>query len=163
MCWREPDSWRTVRARYPRVPDARLLGELVREQIARMVTDVIATSAARAAGLQSADDVRSADAAVIAFSPGMAAGERGFKAWMYEKIYHSAPQRTVAEKAGALIGRLTRAYRDDPALLPDGWRERLPEDEPARGRHVGDFIAGMTDRYAIVEHRRLFDLTPDLL
>lgn len=149
------DSWRAVRARYPGTADVRLLSELVREQIARMVTDVIASTRARAAELAGPEAVRGADHATVAFSPEMAAGERAFKAWMYEKIYHSAPQRAVAEQAGVLIGRLARAYREDPSLLPQAWRERLPDGEIAQGRHVGDFIAGMTDRYAIARHREI--------
>ena len=85
----------------------------------------------------------------------MAAQERAFKRFMYARLYHHPSQLVVAEKARAVIAALAAAYRADPALLPPHWRERLPAEEPARARHIADFIAGMTDRYAIARYREL--------
>ena len=59
----------------------------------------------------------------------------------------------LLDRAGRIVAGLTEAYRADPALLPEGWRVALPADEPARTRHIGDFIAGMTDRYALTRYR----------
>ena len=74
---------------------------------------------------------------------------------MYEKLYHHPRQMEVAESAQHLIAGLFAAYRDDPASLPEEWRESLPEADPDRSRHIGDFIAGMTDRYAIARYREV--------
>lgn len=147
------DAWAAVKARYPHAPAPQLLRELVREQIGRMVADVLASSVARAEGL-GPEDIGGAGQ-IVGFSPQLAAGERAFKAWMYANLYHSPPQLAVAEQAAAVLRRLTAAYRADPGPLPPGWRERVPDNEPARARHVGDFIAGMTDRYAIARHEEL--------
>jgi dGTPase len=62
-------------------------------------------------------------------------------------------QLGISEQAGRIIAGLAAAYRTDPGLLPEGWRGRLPAAEPERMRHIGDFIAGMTDRYAIARYR----------
>ena len=83
----------------------------------------------------------------------MAAEERAFKRFMYARLYHHPSQLAVAEQARGGDRRLAAAYRADPALLPDDWRDALPADEPARARHIADFIAGMTDRYAIARYR----------
>jgi dGTPase len=74
---------------------------------------------------------------------------------MYANLYHHPQQLEIAAKARQIVGGLAEAYAADPALLPDHWRAMLPPDEPARMRHIGDFIAGMTDRFAIsryIEH-----------
>ena len=63
--------------------------------------------------------------------------------------------------AERIVADLFGRYQDDPALLPDGWLEGC-EGEGDRGRRIGHFIAGMTDRFALTEHHRLFDSTPDL-
>ena len=129
----------------------------LREQIGRMVNDLIATSRARIAEAdpQSADDVRAAGRPLIGFSDAMASEERTFKRYMYANLYHHPHQLAVAEQARDVVAGLAGSYRADPSLLPDGWRDRLPADEPARGRHVADFIAGMTDRYAIARYREV--------
>jgi dGTPase len=71
---------------------------------------------------------------------------------MYATLYHSPSQIEVAEVARGLLARLFAAYVDDPDRLSPGWRATLPEAEPARTRHIADFVAGMTDRYAIARH-----------
>jgi dGTPase len=71
---------------------------------------------------------------------------------MYATLYHSPSQLAVADTAKGLLSRLFAAYAAEPALLPAEWRAALPADDPARTRHIADFIAGMTDRYAIARH-----------
>jgi len=85
----------------------------------------------------------------------MQADERALKAFMYAELYHHPRQLAVAEQAKAVVAGLFEAYRADPAGLGEGWRATLPHDEPARSRHIGDFIAGMTDRYAIARYREM--------
>ena len=90
---------------------------------------------------------------MVGFSPGMAAQERSLKTFMYARFYHHPVQLEIAGRATAIIGGLVDAYRGNAALLHAGWRDRLPATDPARGRHIADFIAGMTDRYAIARYR----------
>jgi dGTPase len=85
----------------------------------------------------------------------MRIGERDLKRFMYANLYHHPVQLAAAAAASDVIAGLFRAYRDDPAALPDEWRDRLPAEEPARSRHIADFIAGMTDRYAVTQYRRI--------
>ena len=80
---------------------------------------------------------------------------------MYEKLYYHPEQQGTAERARAVIASLFAAYRDDPASLPGGWRENLPEQQPQRARHIADVIAGMTDRFAIDEYTRLHGTVPE--
>ena len=147
--------WRAVTERHLDCarPD-RLRRELVRDQIGAMVNDVIDESRRRivGSGAESVDEVRAAGRQLVGFSPAMEADERALKRFMYTTLYHSPPQLEVAEAAQGLLTRLFGAYAADPSLLPPNWRDTLPPEEPGRTRHIADFIAGMTDRYAIARH-----------
>jgi dGTPase len=68
----------------------------------------------------------------------------------------------VRRQADQIVRDLFRCFMDEPDHLPDEWKRDLPTDEPRLARRVSDYIAGMTDRYAILEHQRLFDATPEL-
>ena len=151
------EGWAAARARWPDCSDPDLLGELIRDQIGRMVADLLDESRRRiaAADPASAAAVRAASEPLIAFSPAMAAAERELKRFMYAKLYHHQQQIAVAEQARTIVAGLAEAYIADPDRLPDDWRARLPADEPARTRHIGDFIAGMTDRYAVSRYREV--------
>jgi dGTPase len=130
---------------------------LVRSQIGTMVNDVIAETRRRIAeaGVETVDDIRSADCKLVAFSPVMTEEERALKRFMYANLYHHPRQLAAAEAAHGVVDGLFAAYRADPASLPADWREDLPDEEPWRSRHVADFIAGMTDRYAIARYREI--------
>jgi dGTPase len=150
------DLWAAVRARYPGVEEARLVPELIRDQIGRMVNDVLDETRRRidAAGVESADDVRRAGAGLAGFSAAMAEEEKALKTFLYARMYRSPPILAIQAEAKALLGRLFAAYRDDPSLLPPAWRGG--EGEPiAALRRIGDFVAGMTDRYAVARYREL--------
>jgi dGTPase len=155
------DLWRMVERRFPKSPRDALLRELVRTQIGVMVNDLLESTRTRIAGIGSIEDLRAAGGPVVAFSPGMAAHERRLKAFLYERLYYHAEQKTTAERAQTVIAALFAAYREAPHLLTPGWRARLPEEEPSRSRHIADFIAGMTDRYAIERHREIFGHVPE--
>ncbi|SFP73726.1 deoxyguanosinetriphosphate triphosphohydrolase [Sphingomonas rubra] len=150
-------TWAAVEARYPGVARDRLARELVRSQIGVMVNDLIAETRARIAvsGIGTAADVRAAGRALVGFSDGLRVEERDLKRFMYANLYHHPVQLAAAAAADGVVSGLFAAFRDDPAALPDEWRERLPADEPWRSRHVADFIAGMTDRYAVTQYRRV--------
>lgn len=150
-------GWDGVRKRYPDIAPSRLHAELVRQQIGLMVNDVIETTRAKiaASGVGSVDDVRAAGTALAGFSRDVADDEAELKRFMYAQLYHHPKQVAVAESARRVVAGLFAAYHDDARSLPDEWRANIPEIEPERARHIADFIAGMTDRYAISRYREL--------
>jgi dGTPase len=150
--------WDRVRARYPDVPQDRLLRELVREQIGVMANDLIEATRANiaASGVESVDDVRALGRPLVCFSPDLARQERDLKRFMYATLYHHPEQLEAADRARVIVADLFRAYQADPALMPPEWRDECVLEEPARSRHIADFIAGMTDRYAEKRHAEIF-------
>ncbi len=152
-----------VAASHPGLEPVRRAHELVRRVITRMIDDVIAESERRIAALNPAtvDDIRRAGAAVIGFSPAMVAADRAIKAFLFPQMYRHPRIMRIMGEAEAVVRDLFDRYVSRPADLP--WREGTPAaDEAARARQIADFIAGMTDRYALTEHARLFDTTPEL-
>ena len=141
-------AWRAVRARHVGIDTARLLPELVRDLIGRMVNDVLAETRLRSAGIADIDEVRAAGRPLAGFSPAMAAEERALKAFLYANMYDAPALKAVRRRAQLVLEGLFAAYRDEPARLPAEWR---PESvgRTAVLRAIGDFIAGMTDRYAV--------------
>ena len=150
-------GWSSARQRFADLGDERLHGEVIRSQIGLMVNDLIAETSRRiaAAGVRSVEDVRAAGRALVGFSDAMAADERQLKAFMYANLYHHPRQLAAAAAADHVIDKLFAAYHAEPALLPEEWRVRLPEAEPQFSRHIADFIAGMTDRYAVSRYREV--------
>src|SRR3546814_10108694 len=117
-----------------------------------MVNDVIAATQGNVAeaGVASVDEVRAAGRTLGGFSPELAAKERDLKRFMYANLYHHPMQVAAADAAQQVISRLFAAYVDDPRHMGADWAARLPDgDESATVRHIGDYIAGMTDRFAI--------------
>ncbi len=155
------EQWRAIERRFPAAPLDRRLRELVRSQIGWMVNDVIAETASRAEGMDSADAVRAAGSATCAFSSDLAAQERTLKRFMYDRLYHHPQQLQTAERARQVTAELYAAFAQDPALMEAGWASRLPADEPQRSRHIADYIAGMTDRFAISSHAAIYGRTPE--
>ncbi|MDB5721352.1 MAG: deoxyguanosinetriphosphate triphosphohydrolase [Alphaproteobacteria bacterium] len=149
-------AWAAVRGRYPELGEARLTGELVRDQIGIMANDLLDETRRRIAeaGVGSVEDVRSAGHPLVGFSAGLAAQERQLKAFLYARMYNSARVSAVKAEAQRVIANLFAAYRDDPKRLPEGWAD-WAGDETGRLRAIGDYVAGMTDRYAIARHREL--------
>jgi dGTPase len=149
-------AWAEVRARYPDLGETRLVPELVRDQIGFMVGDVLGETARRLAegGVESVADVRGAGRPLAGFSPAMAGEEAMLKRFRHARMYNAPAVLAVREQAQAVVARLFAAYRDDPSRLPPEW---LPDeaDEVTTLRTIGDFIAGMTDRYAVRQHREL--------
>jgi dGTPase len=156
---------RGVRERYPALDPVRTGHELMRRQITIMVEDVISTAGARLAELkpQSPDDVRGAGRTIVTFSADMIPVEKELKAFLYKNMYRHDEVLRVREYADLIVRQLFDAYFADPRAMPEGWREGLDRaSDRVKARHVADFLAGMTDTYALKEHRRLFDHTPDL-
>jgi dGTPase len=150
--------WQAIRDRFADVVPDRLLPELIRDQIGLMVNDVLETTRARidSLGLKTTQDVRQAGQMIGGFSDAMAEKERALKGFMYENLYHHPKQMAAAEEGKMMVADLVKAYREQPELMPVSWASALPEEEPARIRHIADFLAGMTDRYARNRHQEIF-------
>lgn len=150
-------TWDDVVRRHPDLPADRLARELVRSQIGVMVTDLIDETRRRIADgrVTSVDDVRAAGRALVGFSDDLRTEERDLKRFMYAQLYHHPLQLAAADAAHGVVAGLFAAYCATPDALPPSWRARLPASEPARSRHIADFIAGMTDRYAVTQYRRV--------
>ena len=155
------DQWRDVERRFPNAPRDRLLRELVRGQIGLMVNDVLEQTRAELKGISTADDVRAAGRQLATFSPAMAEHERRLKSFMYDKLYFHPEQLQTAQKATDVIARLYAAYSEDAQTMPESWLAAMPSDGIGRARHIGDFIAGMTDRFAIDQCRLIYGKAPE--
>jgi dGTPase len=149
------EQWQAVERRHAGAPRDRMLRELVRSQIGAMVNDVLGETRARLKDMRSSEDIRRAGRFTAAFSPAMAEGERAFKRFMYEKLYYHPQQLEASHHAKAVLAELFAAYRGDPALMGAKQAASLPGDEPARSRAIADYIAGMTDRFALARHAEL--------
>ena len=154
------DLWRDIETRFPGVPQDRLRRELVRSQIGLMVNDVIAQTLAATAGLSSPEDVRAADRMLAGFSPAMFERERRLKTFMYDRLYYHAQQVEAGDKARDVVTRLYAAYDQDPGLMGGEWSADFPDEQPRRSRRVADYIAGMTDQFALEQCRNIYGRVP---
>ncbi|AJC79060.1 deoxyguanosinetriphosphate triphosphohydrolase-like protein [Rhizobium etli bv. phaseoli str. IE4803] len=155
-----------VRARYPHLEPSRFTHEIMRRQITRMVEDVIGVAQQRLSLLrpESAADIRVADRVIATFSDAMAETDRQIKAMLFKRIYRNPDIMRIRAGAAQIVTDLFGAYMASPKEMQSHyWVDHIAglADAP-KARHVGDYLAGMTDTYAISAHRRLFDHTPDL-
>ncbi|MBW8784578.1 MAG: deoxyguanosinetriphosphate triphosphohydrolase [Novosphingobium sp.] len=148
-------QWREVERRFPRAPRERQVRELVRGQIGLMVNDLLAETSARAAGMSDIAEVRGADGPTAAFSPAVAEEERRLKRFLYARLYYHPEQIETAERAREVTAGLFAAFSAEPAAMGEHWAADLPTDEAQRSRRIADYIAGMTDRFAISAHQRI--------
>jgi dGTPase len=156
------DAIRAARLASLDVPPPRLRHETIRRVIDVMVTDLLEESRRRLAKLapKDADAIRRAKQPVITFSPAMAEANRVIKEFLNARMYHHWRVNRMTTKARRLTEELFRLLHADPSLLPDDWRARAGEAGTQRAATtVGDYVAGMTDRYAMDEYRRLTDLS----
>jgi dGTPase len=154
-----------IRADFPGLDVGRVVHEFIRRLIGLLIEDVIAESRRRLATLapRSADDVRRAPSGVVGFSPVTAEAEGLIKSFLKARMYRHERVQQVMNEAARVVRDLFARYSAHPDDLPAEWREGLgAADQAARARRIADFIAGMTDRYALAEHARLFDSTPEL-
>ena len=155
------DQWRSVEKRFPGAPRERQLRELVREQIGLMVNDVLEHTRGQVDGLNSVAEVRAAGRPLAGFSPTMGEYERALKKFMYEKLYFHPDQVAAAARAKDVVARVCAAYSQDTALMPKPWQALLPRDEPHRTRTISDFIAGMSDSFAMAACTRIYGKRPE--
>jgi dGTPase len=149
-----------VRQKYPGLDGARLVHESIRRLIDRMANDLIAETRRRISEkrVRSAADVRALDGATVAFSDTMRANDKALKAFLFERMYRHYRVNRMSSKARRIVQELFQLFHQEPQCLPTEWRQQA--DGPgaqATARVVADYIAGMTDRFALDEHARLFD------
>jgi dGTPase len=152
---------------YPGLDDVRRGAELVRELISYLIGAVVREARRRLdfARPTSVDDVRKLDDVLITFPADVAQAEAGIKAFLKGRMYRHPRVMRVMGEAEQILFDLFSRYQQSPGDLPAEWLSRDGgdhESETERARRIGNFIAGMTDRFAITEHQRLFDSTPVL-
>jgi dGTPase len=154
-----------IDGRYRRLQRDRRAHETVRRIITRMIEDEIAESGRRLTALapRSAADIRNAAGPVIGFSPAFAAADKDIKGFLYPRMYRHDRVMRVMGEAETVVTDLFAHFVATPADLPEEWGEDVAGlDRFARLRRIGDYIAGMTDRYVLAEHARWFTSTPEL-
>lgn len=148
---------------WPNIARPRLVHETVRRVTSWMVTDVLAETRRRLArhDPRSAGQVSAAPQPLVGFSAQMGENERVLKQFLSRSLYRHPRIEEIMDKARRVVRDLFNSHMNDPKLLPADWREESQAMNEARyARHICDFIAGMTDRYALESHKRLFDLDP---
>lgn len=159
------DALITVRDKYPDLEEHRVRHEIVRRQITAMVEDVISNAKLNLGKHtpKTASDVRNCGETIVSFSREMQVKEKGIKIFLFDKMYRSPNLMVMRDGAEIIIQNLFDVYLNERGDMPNGLqRLKAKNKSNDRPRIIADFIAGMTDSYAISEHERLFDLTPDL-
>ncbi len=148
-----------VARRYPGLDESRLIHEAIRRLIDRMVRDLVAETGKRlvASGVATADEVRHRGEPIAAFSPEMRNHERALKRFLFERMYRHYRVNRMSSKARRVVRELFQLFLAEPECLPGEWRALTGGSAPETARIVADYLAGMTDRFALDEHRRLFD------
>ena len=151
---------------YPDLPPHRYLSYVIREMIGEMVFDVITQTRKRIKSInpQSPEDVRKCGQQLVDFSPEMLKKVNELRKFLRTRMYNNPAVRRTRYKSRQIVKDLFIAFMDDYKCLPKRWQEEIekaPEDMNNKARAIADYVAGMTDRYAIREHQRLFDLYED--
>ena len=149
-----------VESRYPDLEDGRKIHETVRRIIDRLVHDVLTETQRRLADAapQTAEEVRGLDHPIAAFSDEMAGHDRELKSFLHDRMYRHYLVNRMTSKARRVVADLFDLFLSEPELLPNEWRDRAEAPATDRtARVISDYIAGMTDRFALDEHHRLFD------
>jgi dGTPase len=147
--------WDAAGERHPGISTEKRQRALVRDMIGAMVGDVLAETEGRAAdaGVETTEEVRAAARSLAGFSDALASEERELKRFLYARLYDLPELQPVRDEAERVVGNLAKAYRDEPSLLPEPWQHG--GDQVSQLRTIGDFIAGMTDRFAIARHQEI--------
>jgi dGTPase len=154
-----------IDALHPGLERQRVIHELVRRIITRLIEDAMGESRRRIgeAGVGDIEDVRAAGRTLVGFSPAFEAADADIKQFLFANMYRHPEVKRVREKADLVVRRLFAAFSGNPAAMPEEWAiGAAGASDGDRARLAADYIAGMTDRFAISEHRRLFDDAPDL-
>jgi dGTPase len=147
--------WGAIGQRHPGLSTEKRQRALIRDMIGHMVGDVLSETERRVAdaAVTNADDVRAFGGMLAGMSASLAAEERELKSFLYARLYNLPELKPVRIEAERIVANLAAAYRADPLLLPPAWQ--CGGDEVHQLRTIGDFVAGMTDRFAIARHQEL--------
>ena len=143
---------------YPALDESRLIHEAVRRLIGSMVEDLLAETRRRLgeAKVTSPEDIRRLGRPLVGFSEEMEKNEKAVKAFLFDNMYRHDRLNRMTSKARRVVRDLFGIFREKPECLPDDWRQKLDNgNEKTTAQVVADYIAGMTDRFALDEHRRL--------
>ena len=156
-----------IETRHPGLEPARAIHEVVRRLVTLFIEDAIAESRVRlrASGATSVEGVRGLDRPVVGFTADTVLIDADVKSFLFRNLYRHPRLTRVRDRAADVVRALFSHFVGNPSAMPDEWASAARDegrDEAARARLVCDYIAGMTDRYALNEHRRLFDAVPDL-
>ena len=164
------DIVREIEARHPALERPRFVNEIVRRVITRFVEDAINESARRLAEALpgTSAEVRAHSQAMIAFSAAMQSADKAVKTYLFSHMYRHPRVMVIRHEAAGVVERLLQHFLDRPGDMPGEWGEaaakidRAGQGDARLARLACDYIAGMTDRYALAEHRRLFGQAPEL-
>lgn len=152
-----------VRQTYPTVEEPRLVHEVIRRMISIMVGDVINTTLEniKTYQIETVEDIRGLGKPLVHFSAEMDANQKQIKAFLMDNMYRHYKVCRMTSKARRIVADLYGIFTEEPECLPTLWRDAVKRstNEKEKSRIISDFIAGMTDRFAVKEHQRLFDLT----
>jgi dGTPase len=154
-----------IDAKHPNIEPPRRVHETVRALITRMIEEVIGETGRRVGMLKprSAAEVRDAPRPIVGFSSVMEKADREIKGFLYPRMYRHDRVMRVMTDAERVVQDLFAHYTQTPADLPEEWSEGIDTgDASSRARRIADYIAGMTDRYALIEHSKYFKTTPEM-
>ncbi|EKS28107.1 deoxyguanosinetriphosphate triphosphohydrolase [Afipia felis] len=153
-----------ILSRFPGIDEARHGAELVRELISYWIESAFSETMRRIASAapRTVEDVRHGGGPLAAFNPKAQGADRAIKQFLWDRMYRHDRVMRVMIEAEAVVADLFAHYSRHPDDLPSDWAHGDAGDDEEDTRRIGNFIAGMTDRYAITEHQRLFDSTPEL-
>jgi dGTPase len=155
-----------VTNRNPGIDSGRLLHETVRKLVDHLVRDLVAETQARLQAIapKSAGELRGAGAPIVGLSAAVSADEKVLRKFLWDRLYHDYRVNRMTSKARRIVQDLFKQFIAEPETLPTAWQNQIRDDsaqggrvELVKARVVADYIAGMTDRFAIAEHRRFFD------
>jgi dGTPase len=148
-----------VARRYPGIDESRLIHEAIRRLIDRMVRDLVGETRRRLtdSGARNVDEVRRLGYPVAAFSDGMRDHDRALKRFLHQRMYRHYRVNRMSSKARRVVRELFQLFLAEPECLPGEWQAPPGAGQAVQARLIADYLAGMTDRFALDEHRRLFD------
>jgi dGTPase len=155
------NMFREMETQYPSIPESRMIHEVIRRLINRMIVDLTRQTVRniKESGVKTPEDIRKLGTPVVQFSKNMQQNMAAIKTFLYEHMYRHYKVCRMTSKARRVVQELYTLFFDQPECLPTEWRFKATNvSEAKKSEIVADFIAGMTDRFATDEHRRLFDI-----
>ncbi len=147
---------------HPKLEEKRRVHEVIRRVINRLVADVVKNTEHNLAvdKIKSIEDIRGANRLLVCFSEEMEVNHKQLKAFLLKRMYRHSSVNRASSKARRVVGELFGFFHNEPECLPEEWRNQLNncKNKSHEARVISDFIAGMTDRFALMEHQRIFDV-----